>query len=238
MLVCSLTDIGLHREENEDFYCADADKGLFLIADGMGGHAGGEIASATAVKVFRDHYIPVNKNNFENVFNDLVILANDEIYELGRTKKQLKGMGTTFIALAVNELEKKIFIAHVGDSRVYMVRDKKISRLTEDQNVAAELVRDGHITEEEAMVHPGQNMLTNVLGVSEDFDIDFLSYDLKPDDILLMCTDGLVGLVKTQEIEDVINSHKDIKKAGKKLLNLALERGGNDNITMILIKNS
>lgn len=238
MIVCALTDIGLNREENEDFYCADAGKGLFLIADGMGGHAGGEVASATAVKVVRDHYIPVNQNNYEAVFNDLIILANDEIYDLSRVKKHLKGMGTTFIALAVNEEEKKIFIAHVGDSRVYLVRDKILQQLTEDQNLAGELLRDGQITEEEAMAHPGQNMLTNALGINEDFDIDFLSYDFLPNDILLMCTDGLVGLVKSDEIEKTINSNKDISKAGKRLLNLALERGGNDNITMILIKNS
>lgn len=238
MIVCALTDIGLNREENEDFYCADAGRGLFLIADGMGGHAGGEIASATAVKVFKDHYIAVNESNYESIFNDLTILANDEIYELGKIKKHLKGMGTTFIALAVNEEEKKIFIAHVGDSRVYLVRDNVLTQLTEDQNLAGELLRDGQITEEEAMDHPGQNMLTNALGTSEYFDIDFLSYDFLPDDIFLMCTDGLVGLVKSQEIEKVINGNKDINKAGKKLLNLALERGGNDNITMILIKNS
>ncbi len=238
MIVCALTDIGLQRKENEDFYCADADRGLFLIADGMGGHAGGEVASATAVKVFKEHYIPVNEKNYEIVFNDLIIQANDEIYELSKKKESLKGMGTTFIALAVNKEEQKIYIAHVGDSRVYLVRDKTLRRLTEDQNIAAELVRDGKITEEEAMAHPGQNMLTNALGVYEDFDIDFLSSELKPDDIILMCTDGLIGLVKSEEIENIINSNKDLPKAGKKLLNLALERGGNDNITMILIKNS
>ncbi|MEG2405948.1 MAG: Stp1/IreP family PP2C-type Ser/Thr phosphatase [Clostridiales bacterium] len=236
MIVHSFTDIGLQRNENEDFYYADKDKGLFLIADGMGGHAGGEVASATAVRVFRDHFIGVTEENFENVFNDLTILANDEIYELSKRNSHLRGMGTTFIALAVHE--NKIFIAHVGDSRVYMVRDKTISQLTEDQNLAGELLKEGQITEDEAMTHPGKKMLTNALGRHDDFEIDFLSFDFLNNDIILMCTDGLVEFVKSDEIENILNGNKDLAKAGKKLLNLALKRGGEDNITLILIKNS
>ena len=236
MLVHALTDIGLERKENEDFYCLDQDRGLFIIADGMGGHAGGEVASATAVKVIRDHFIGVTEENYQTVLGDLFSLANQEIYEIGKAKKHLKGMGTTLIALVVKD--DKIFIAHVGDSRVYRLRAGELAQLTDDQNIAGRLLRAGKITEDEAMVHPGQSLLTNVLGSSQEFEIDFMAFDFMPGDTILMCTDGLVGNVKAEEIQSCLIHYKDPGKAGQKLLHLALQHGGNDNITMILIKNS
>lgn len=236
MIVHALTDIGLSRKENEDFYCADKEKGLFVIADGMGGHAGGEVASATAVKVVRDHFMGLTKENYKEVFTNLFTLANNEIYQMGMAKKHLRGMGTTLIALVV--YEKRIYIAHVGDSRVYRMRGKIIEQLTDDQNIAGQLLRDGQITEDEAMEHPGQSMLTNVIGTDLEFGIDLMTYDFQKDDTILMCTDGLVGTVKTDEIGNCLLHHKDLAKAGQKLLNTVLQRGGSDNITMILIKNS
>ena len=237
MKAWSLTDIGLKRIENEDFYYCDAANGLFLIADGMGGHAGGEVASATAVKVFRDHFMGVTAENYQKEIADLFLLANREIYDLAQRKKQLKGMGTTFVATIVSE--NQLYIGYVGDSRVYLYRQGGIHCLTQDQNVAGQLVREGELTEEEAMEHPGKNLLTNAMGTHPTLDIAFIHESLEANDMLLMCTDGLNSFLSTSDLEGIIRKYeKDPSKALDKMLKTAPERGGDDNITTILTKSS
>ncbi|MEE0776405.1 MAG: Stp1/IreP family PP2C-type Ser/Thr phosphatase [Bacillota bacterium] len=237
MKAWSLTDIGLKRIENEDFYFCDAEKGLFLIADGMGGHAGGEVASATAVKVVRDHFFGVTEENYRKEISGIFRLANQEIYQLAQRKKHLKGMGTTLAAAAVSG--EHLFIGYVGDSRVYLYRNGDIRQLTEDQNIAGQLVRSGELTEEEAMEHPGKNLLTNAMGLHPDLEIAFCHEILEKDDILLMCTDGLNSFLSSSELAQIIHKYeKDLSKALDKMLKTALERGGDDNITIILTKNS
>jgi len=241
--LANLTDVGCHREENEDYYCyAEPDEDLAferkgrlaVVADGMGGHAGGKLASTIAVEAVRDGYLNHTDSNPRQALRSAFQDAHTAIQEYARQHPELRGMGTTCTAVAI--LDKKLHYGHVGDSRLYLIRASTISRITQDHSQVARLVQDGLITPEEASVHPQRNVLTAAMGV-EPASADFSEtpLPLEPDDILLICTDGLHGLVSDQEMLENTSTLEPVE-ACKELVRLAKERGGFDNITLQILR--
>ena len=239
MEVFAKTDVGKMRDMNQDFYYVsepDDALQLYIIADGMGGYKGGEIASKLAVENSKNYII----NNFQTVENredilklirDAIEYANLTIYEKSKEFKDLENMGTTIDICLV--IANKVYIGHVGDSRVYRKRKDFFRKLTTDHSYVQKLVNDGTITKEEAYNHPKKNMLIKALGSPNLVNPDVMVKGFLKDDILLMCSDGLTNMLKDEEIVEVIN--EDPTKACNKLVDMANEQGGYDNITAVII---
>ncbi len=233
------SDIGKIRELNEDsFFVSNQPVGklpnLYIVADGMGGYKGGEVASSSSIKYFCE-YIE-NANGDEDVL-DLLIggvkFANVKIIEDARKEeKRLGGMGTTFIALVVKD--SRLYIAHVGDSRLYISEGEEIIQLTTDHSYVMELVKAGKLTMEEARWHPDKNWITRALGVDDELLVDGIVKDLDKR-YILMCTDGLTNMIEDRDIAYLLNSDKTLEDKAEELIRTANENGGHDNITAILI---
>ena len=236
------SDVGKVRELNEDsFYISDSldEIQLYILADGMGGYNGGEVASKLAIQSAKNYI----ENNFKQIEKDKdsiiqlvgssVEYANMIVYEKSKENNELNGMGTTLdVCLIYNN---RVFIGHVGDSRVYRIRKEFMRKLTQDHSYVQKLVKDGTITKEEAVHHPQKNMLMKALGCNAFVEPDVMVKGFLKDDILIMNSDGLTNLVSQEEI--FREAKKDIEQAPKELVNLANEKGGYDNITVIIIKN-
>ncbi len=236
------SDIGKVREMNQDaYYISDSlsEVKLYLLADGMGGYKGGEIASQLAVKCAKNYI----ENNFVETPKDRESLiqlvassmeyANMVVYEKSKENKEFEGMGTTLeVCLIYNN---KAYIGHIGDSRIYRIRKNFIRKLTQDHSYVQKLVKDGTITKEEAEVHPKKNMLLKALGCNAFVEPDVAVKGFLRDDIILMCSDGLTNMVKQQDIFEVASGN--IEKAPIRLVDLANENGGLDNVTVVVIKN-
>ena len=236
------SDKGNVRETNEDyFYISNSldQIQLFLLADGMGGYNGGEIASQLAIQTAKNYI----ENNFKDIEKDrdsiIQLLgssmeyANMVVYEKAKENPELQGMGTTLeICLIYNN---KAYIGHVGDSRIYRVRKQFIRKLTQDHSYVQKLVKEGTITNEQAAHHPQKNMLMKALGCNAFVEPDVMVKGFLKDDILIMCSDGLSNMVDQQTIYEMAS--KNIEQATKDLVQLAKDRGGYDNITVVIIKN-
>ena len=236
------SDVGKVREINEDsFYISDSldEVQLYMLADGMGGYKGGEIASKLAIQSAKNYI----ENNFKQIEKDKdsiiqlvgssVEYANMIVYEKSKENKELEGMGTTLdVCLIYNN---RVFIGHVGDSRVYRIRKEFMRKLTQDHSYVQKLVKDGTITKEEAVHHPQKNMLMKALGCNAFVEPDVMVKGFLKDDILIMNSDGLTNLVSQDDM--FREAKKDIEQAPKELVRLANEKGGYDNITVIVIKN-
>ena len=236
------SDKGNVRETNEDyFYISNSldQIQLFLLADGMGGYNGGEIASQLAIQTAKNYI----ENNFKDIEKDrdsiIQLLgssmeyANMVVYEKAKENPELQGMGTTLeICLIYNN---KAYIGHVGDSRIYRVRKQFIRKLTQDHSYVQKLVKEGTITKEQAEHHPQKNMLMKALGCNAFVEPDVMVKGFLKDDILIMCSDGLSNMVDQQTIYEMAS--KNIEHATKDLVQLAKDRGGYDNITVVIIKN-
>ncbi len=236
------SDVGKVRELNEDsFYISDSldEIQLYILADGMGGYKGGEVASKLAIQSAKN-YIESNFKEIEKDKDSIIQLvgssieyANMIVYEKSKENKELNGMGTTLdVCLIYNN---RVFIGHVGDSRVYRIRKEFMRKLTQDHSYVQKLVKDGTITKEEAVHHPQKNMLMKALGCNAFVEPDVMVKGFLKDDILIMNSDGLTNLVSQEEIFK--EAKKDIEQAPKELVNLANEKGGYDNITVVVIKN-
>lgn len=237
MRVGSLTDVGKVRSSNEDAFGMDFDHGIFVVADGMGGHQAGEVASQQAVDsmlaTLRD------REPGESAADALVravTSANTEIAAAAQQDRNLKGMGTTVVAAIVEG--GRFTIAHVGDSRAYLVRDNEIKQLTEDHSMVAELVKAGVITPEAAETHPYRSAISRSLGQFKDVETDTSVHDFLPGDRVLLCTDGLTRFAKPEDILERILAFDDPQEAAQGLIDLANDRGGRDNITAILVSNT
>lgn len=236
MLTHALSDIGLVRETNEDSYVLEPPH-LFVVADGMGGHVAGEIASQLASTTVR-RYIEENVGdiNLEILLQQAIDQANTAVYQLAQSKEDFNGMGTTVTAIYVDG--DVVYWGHVGDSRIYLLRNGELSQITKDHSLVFELVQSGNITKEEAKSHPKRNMLTRAVGTSSLIKIDTGIIRWEPEDILLMCTDGLTNMVSEQDISNLINDPQgDFNLILEKLVVQAKNAGGFDNITTILLKN-
>jgi serine/threonine protein phosphatase PrpC len=240
----NLTDIGCERAENEDYYCYAEPEGeeefqrkgrLAVIADGMGGYEGGKIASAIAVERVRDSYLAHPSDDPHEALVAAFHDAQSAIQEYTRQHPELQGMGTTCTCLVLKDHE--LFYGHVGDSRLYLIRNFAISLLTEDHSYVRRLVRDGMITPEDARVHPDRNVLTAALGMQTPVAADFSETPvaLEPGDTLLLCTDGLHGLVSDHELLEVA-ANLPAAEACQELVRRAKDRGGFDNITIQILR--
>jgi len=235
MHVNSLTNIGLVRKANEDNFLTDKNRGLFVVADGMGGHEAGELASSMAIKTLDGFLTPeVIAAQKSSGLCQAIQKANELIYHESKINNSCAGMGTTITAaLFVDDI---LYVAHIGDSRAYLIRDKNIRLLTKDHSLVAELLRQGELTEKEAYHHPHRNVLTRALGTEKEVEIDLNEFQVKPGDLILLCTDGLYNLVQDQEIlQEITVNGSDLKRSVNQLVKTALERGGADNITVVLV---
>jgi protein phosphatase len=246
-LSAGLTDVGRKRNHNEDSYLVDEELQLYVVADGMGGHAGGGTASRIAVETI-DREMRAAKNSADNPFGVEVEPLQDsplpeylrgavekacfEIYRQAQEDPRLSGMGTTVISLCVRG-EHALF-AHVGDSRAYLVRGDLIQQVSEDHSLVNEQIKAGMITPEEARHSRYKNIITRSVGFEEEVQVDVMGLVTKPGDSFILCSDGLANLVEDKEIQQVISS-TPLAEAPKKLIEMANERGGDDNITVIVV---
>lgn len=235
------TDKGLVRSKNEDNFYLDEKLGLLVVADGMGGHASGETASRLAVNVIRDYFQgPQKKTGHDdhayseatNRLNNAIRLANQAVYEAAQSSPQLKGMGTTIVAVLLTG--NKLSIAHIGDSRAYLIRAGNIDQLTDDHSIVNEQVKRDLITKEEAAQSEMKNILTKALGIRSEMEADLDELTVFDDDILFLCTDGLSNMVTDEAVVDIITSEGDAVAACDALVNAANKNGGKDNITVII----
>lgn len=224
----SATDVGRVREGNEDSFVLDDRLALFAVADGMGGHRGGEVASATAIEALRAAVAAGRP------INEAISAANDAVLEKAAGDEELAGMGTTLTAVVVAG-GAQILVGHVGDSRAYLLRDGDIERLTEDHSLVEELVREGRLTPEQAEVHPQRAIVTRALGVEPDIDIDIYAIDVRAGDRVILCSDGLTTMVREREVERVARNEPDPQRASENLVDLANAAGGEDNVTVVII---
>ena len=231
-----MTDKGRRRKNNEDaFFVSEGAffglPNLFIVADGMGGHKAGEVASAEAIKFFKQ-YCETHPFTQTEILDYLIAgcaYANNAVYEMAEKNYDYFGMGTTFtVCVAENG---RLYIAHIGDSRAYAVYGHKIKQLTTDHTYVCEMQKIGQITDEEARTHPNRNMLTKVLGVEKDAQFDGLFFDLRDVKKILMCSDGLTTMLDDGEILALCGG--DNKKIAQELIDQANYRGGTDNITLI-----
>ncbi len=235
------SDTGKVREMNQDaYYLSDSSSEvkLFILADGMGGYKGGEIASNLAIKCTRNYIennfkdTPKDRENLIQLVASSMEYANMIVYEKSKEDKEFEGMGTTLeVCLIYNN---KIYIGHIGDSRIYRIRKDFMRKLTTDHSYVQKLVKDGTITKEEAEVHPKKNMLLKALGCNAFVEPDVSVKGFLKDDILLISSDGLTNMVKQEDIFQIATGN--IEKAPQRLIDLANQHGGMDNITVIIIK--
>lgn len=228
----SCTDVGRQRSNNQDHFgegTAPDGARLLIVADGMGGHAGGATASRMAVEAVRRVVGGAGEASGESLRTALE-QANHEVHEQARREAELAGMGTTGVALLFAG-DGRGWVANVGDSRAYRLRDGELVQITEDHSLVAELQRRGVISEEEAMVHPRRNEVLRSLGVEPDVSVDVLELDVLPGDQFLLCSDGLSGVVRDEEIAEVLRRQPP-EQAVRTLVDFANERGGPDNVTV------
>ncbi|MBU0675032.1 MAG: Stp1/IreP family PP2C-type Ser/Thr phosphatase [Proteobacteria bacterium] len=238
----------MKRRENEDNFAVDRKIGLFLVADGMGGHAAGEVASKMAIDLVVDYlrrtresdepYLTGFNTKYSragNRLNSAIILANQIISDSACNRKEWDGMGTTIVAAWLpNPSSPKLTIAHVGDSRAYLLRSGDLIQLTRDHSVVEEQLREGLISREEASTSAIRNMITRALGYRNRVDVEITELDVEPGDKLLLCSDGLNTMLTDEEIMTVIHMTPNIERACKKLITEANRQGGKDNITVIM----
>src|SRR3954469_19433056 len=236
------TDVGLVRSENQDFgtYTSPSEEKdthpggrLLVVADGMGGHRGGATASRLAGETVKAQYLGSEEDDIAAALRAALARANARIFTESQANPDLRGMGTTTSALVVRN--NNAWFAHVGDSRIYMVRDGAIKQLTEDHSLVASMVREGLLTSSEAENHPRRNVLQRSMGVGEDVEIDVSGpFDIKENDVFVLCSDGLHGLVKEPELKEI--AAMPIDQAATEYVKRALARGAPDNVTVIVAK--
>ena len=244
------TDVGLLREHNEDSFALLDTHGLFLVADGMGGHRAGEVASqlaTTTVTAFFDstmredatwpfHYDPTLSVE-ENRLITSIKVANRSIYEQGARAADHRGMGTTFVGLLFARQAGRVFVGHVGDSRCYRVRDGEITLLTQDHSLVNEYIRTmPDLTDEQLRKFPYKNVITRALGMKPDVAVEMHRHELHAGDILLLCCDGLTGMLTDRRIAQIVKEHPSLTDACAALIAEANKNGGLDNITVVLIR--
>ena len=242
MKIVAKTDKGLVRSSNQDAYAVGELPGEVawaVVCDGMGGEAGGNIASAIAVKVISEKITSAYNEkmrdaSIKNLLDSAICAANIEVYDMAYSRPDLQGMGTTVVAVIVRD--KTAFIAHAGDSRAYIVSGDTIQQITTDHSLVQNMVDRGEITAEQAQHHPKKNLITRAVGVEKRIDIDFSEIDLNDNETLILCTDGLSNFVTNNEMIDDIKDGQYYAFADR-LVKRANKNGGGDNITVVAIAN-
>ena len=242
MKIVAKTDKGMVRDSNQDAYAVGELPGEVawaVVCDGMGGAAGGNIASTLAVKVISDkitssYNSKMRDASIKNLLDSAITAANLEVYDMAYSRPELQGMGTTVVAVIVRD--NNAYIAHVGDSRAYIATKHSIEQVTVDHSLVQDLVNQGKITAVEAEHHPKKNVITRAVGVDKQVDVDFSEIDLSGDSTLILCTDGLSNYVTTKEMAEDINDGQYYAFADR-LVKRANHNGGGDNITVVAMAN-
>ncbi len=222
------SDVGRGRPENEDDFLVLPEHGLYAVADGMGGHRAGEVASATAIETLKAAFLGGQR------LDQAVAAANAAVFSKGADDPSMRGMGTTLTAVAL-EGDRTALLGHVGDSRAYLMRDGAVTQVTDDHSLVEQLVREGRLTPEEAQTHPQRAIITRALGVDADVEVDTYRIDLKPGDRILICSDGLTNMLSNDTIASALRRHTDPQQAADTLVDMANQAGGDDNITVVLL---
>ncbi|TWG76795.1 protein phosphatase [Bacillus subtilis J27] len=242
LLTALKTDTGKIRQHNED------DAGIFkgkdefilaVVADGMGGHLAGDVASKMAVKAMGEKWneaetIPTAPSECEKWLIQQILSVNSKIYDHAQAHEECQGMGTTIVCALFTG--KTVSVAHIGDSRCYLLQDDDFVQVTEDHSLVNELVRTGEISREDAEHHPRKNVLTKALGTDQSVSIDTRSFDIEPGDKLLLCSDGLTNKVEGTELKDILQSDSAPQEKVNLLVDKANQNGGEDNITAVLLE--
>ncbi|MFZ5597428.1 MAG: Stp1/IreP family PP2C-type Ser/Thr phosphatase [Bacillota bacterium] len=222
------------RKRNEDSICINPELSFFAVADGMGGHLAGEVASGMALELVAEQLKGCDCGDMETKLHNGVLAANRKIYDASRDDLTCRGMGTTITAAIIKKRE--MVLAHVGDSRAYLIRGDRICKVTEDHSLVQEMLKQGGITKEEARDHPHRNVLIRALGTDPLVQVDMIKINLKKGDIILLCSDGLSGLVDDDDILKLVKSSGSPGEAVDSLVSEALRRGGTDNISVIVVE--
>ncbi len=244
--VAGQTDVGRRRAQNEDSFAVYADQGLYMVADGMGGHASGEVASRMAIETMRDFFkqtgddpektwpykMDRTKDYDENRLTTAIMLSNLRIYQAAKSNPNQRGMGTTIVVVFV--VEAGVYIAHVGDSRVYRIRGGQMVQLTEDHSLLNDYKKMKNLSEDEIEAFPHKNVIVRALGMKETVKVDTRFEAPEAGDILLLCSDGLAGPVTDDEILKIVLEAPDLSTGAQRLIDAANSAGGPDNITAVL----
>lgn len=234
----SLTDIGKKRKLNQDYvYTSERPVGnlpnVFIVADGMGGHNAGDYASKCTVETIVEEIEHSYEVNPEKILQKAIEVANERIITLAKENESLSGMGTTVVVATC--MGSFLRVANVGDSRLYVVGEK-ITQITRDHSLVEEMIRMGGIDRETARNHPDKNIITRAIGAADTVDIDFFHVEIKPGEIVLMCSDGLTNMLEDEEIRMILNGQRDIVEKAEELVKAANNNGGKDNIAVVLIE--
>ena len=240
--VFGLSDVGCIRELNEDCYCIcgfgdNSERGFCILADGMGGHNAGEVASQNAVKLIAEEMNRLLESGEKEIPGQLsraVSAANTGVYTMASENPIHRGMGTTVVTAFIDD--GTAYVANVGDSRAYAVRDDEIVQITTDHSVVSELLMRGTITKEEARLHPQKNIITRAVGTDKSVRTDIFEYNYSPGDVMIICSDGLSTMLDDNRILEIIKSKKTSEDTVNSLIAAAKDEGGLDNITVICIR--
>lgn len=245
--IATVSDTGMKRPHNEDSAATSAAAGIAIVADGMGGYKAGEVASAIAAKCIIDkvesgldaaHNTEANGAEFRpesELIRDAITEANAHIFQTAQSVQQCQGMGTTVVAILL--YDNVATIAHVGDSRIYRLRDEDLLQVTNDHSLVQELIDRGFFTAEEAEANTPKNLVTRALGIDGTVEVDILEEPVQPNDIYLLCSDGLNDMVSDEEIRLTLSKYSgNLREAASELVRLANEMGGKDNISVVLVR--
>lgn len=248
LLSAGLSDVGRKRTHNEDSFALVESENLYLVADGMGGHSSGEVASRMAIETMAEFFAATSadpeatwpykmdkaRGYDENRLVTGIKLANRRIYEAAQRETRLHGMGTTMVALLA--VRDAMLIGHVGDSRVYRIRNGVLEQLTEDHSLLNDYIKMKSMTPEEIESFPHKNVIVRALGMKETVKVDAILDTPKPGDLYLLCSDGLCGPASDEEIKEIVLKHKDLRETAQALIDRANEHGGPDNVTVVLCR--
>ena len=230
----ALTDVGLHREHNEDAFVWRPDAGVFAVADGMGGHAAGEVASRIAASVIEAWQPHGNADANARSLSEAVTRANREILRHAQNHPECSGMGTTLTTMYLKD--SSAIVAHVGDSRLYRLNGGRLEQITRDHTWVQDQVDRGALSAREARVHPMSSILTRALGTDEAVAVDAFDVPVSPGDKLLLCSDGLNGMIDDAQIADVLSTAGSVEDIARQLIAQANSFGGRDNITVVVVQ--
>lgn len=240
---CALSDVGRTRRFNEDYFGLDNERRIFLVADGMGGHGNGEVASRLVVKSIQEFYDELESQSVfrrsrgsaerSQHLEEAVNLANSRVLEEVEKDGSLVGMGTTLVAMLVDT--DRATVAHVGDSRAYRLRDNRLKLLTSDHTWVNEQVNAGNISESQAKTHPFKSVITRALGGDRDVQVELHDLELAPGDVYLLCSDGLTGMISDDSIRRHLAADEPLEEICNRLVAEANAEGGRDNITVLVM---
>lgn len=234
-----ITDVGKKRQINQDYVFASLQPvgnlpNLFIVADGMGGHSAGDFASRFCVEVFTEQLNEIEDTTPVGMMEKALNITNNMLIDKAVSDEDLKGMGTTFVVASI--IEQTMYVANVGDSRLYII-DDKIRQVTEDHSLVEEMVRTGELEKKDARFHPNKNIITRALGADRTLVPDYFEVDVENVSFVFLCSDGLSNMVEDRVIFNTIREHgDDLEKAAQSLVDIANENGGKDNISIVIVK--